>query len=502
MTLSLPERARILTIVPFLLGLAIRSIPEILGYPHPLGFDTIYYAAVLGKSSNCLMLSDFATSPLMPILLCPFAKLFEPVIVLKVYPVITYGLLGAASYRYASSALAWNSRKSLIASSLLLVQFVSLRMSWDLHRNMISLVMLLWALPLLDNPSRRQARTVFLTFAALAIAMTHELVGVLLVVLAIGQVLKPSPCGFVRQKRILPPAVMLLSGIGLLTILPSIPAHSVLTDYTPYYGPLSAKLPEIFVGSYITILPLAVFGLSRYRTLGLWTLACLIGTFSWLFQPGFGLAYWDRWMFMLVIPFSFYAVNGMTRLATVLARIAPRRLSGTMMCVKLFILLLVFLPSVFLAGGFMTYPVEKPYWYFDNPTLWHLPGPNASGIPASMLSNTTPLGDNEGICKALLELDRTMGEASVLLTDTAFRSWALLCLGHNRSIIEYAGGALSEALILAQRMGFKDIYVIWWTHGRAWYGGDLDSVSFQVRIQSGRIAIYEYHAHVPLTAGV
>src|SRR5207245_1070567 len=171
----------------FLIPLFIRTIPEILVGPYPIGWDTIafYVPTTLdwaaGKTGWVTVLG---TAPLMYMLSIPAYLLtrVNPVWIFKVMGPILYGGMIWALFRFIRTGLKWPEKQALGGALLTSLYFVTLRISWDLYRNMLGLTFILLSLPLLEDwkTPRKQALLSILTVLAVA---SDQLTGVIALVL-------------------------------------------------------------------------------------------------------------------------------------------------------------------------------------------------------------------------------------------------------------------------------------------------------------------------------
>ncbi len=66
-------------------------------------------------------------------------------VAMKFLPTLLYGFLGISVYYFARSYLVWNRWRSLLAVGVLAFSIVSLRISWDLNKQVFATVPLFLA---------------------------------------------------------------------------------------------------------------------------------------------------------------------------------------------------------------------------------------------------------------------------------------------------------------------------------------------------------------------
>lgn len=170
----------------FLLAAGIRSYPEIKAGYWPIGYDTLnsYLPALVkfdGNFGRWIFGSD-----LFYILLWPFIKLFnaDPSISLKVAGCVLYGGLAGTLYLFSRKYLNWGILMSLLVGLLFMIQPPSLRMSWDLFRNMLALIFFLPAFYCLYT-NHKMKNLIWLLVFSFLIVLSNPLVAGLWFVLVV-----------------------------------------------------------------------------------------------------------------------------------------------------------------------------------------------------------------------------------------------------------------------------------------------------------------------------
>ena len=105
---------------------------------YPTGFDTLSYGTQMLDWRRSLSNPNviFQTPPHLIILGPIYAATgLDPFTILEVAQPLLYGLLAASSYYAARKLLHWEPRQALLAAIILSLQTATLRISWDLLRN-------------------------------------------------------------------------------------------------------------------------------------------------------------------------------------------------------------------------------------------------------------------------------------------------------------------------------------------------------------------------------
>lgn len=146
-------------LIGFLFGFLIRLLPEIYFWPRPIGFDTIMYIAHL--RDFVLKPSLFGTytwgsslrntPPLIDWILYFPGKIIDPWFLYKIYPPVAFGLLIGLIGIYSRIVLRYNLFKVYAIVFVSGLNLLLLRLSWDLHKQMLATILTIAALILLDS---------------------------------------------------------------------------------------------------------------------------------------------------------------------------------------------------------------------------------------------------------------------------------------------------------------------------------------------------------------
>src|SRR6267143_2916335 len=180
-------RSKRFALAAFLIPLVIRSIPEILVGPYPIGWDTIAFYVpntldwATGKAGFTEILG---TAPLMYMISVPvyWVTRVNPVWIFKIMGPILYGSMIWALFRFLRTGLKWPDKQALGGALLTSLYFVTLRISWDLYRNMLRLTLILLSLPLIEDMKGPRKQALLSALIVLAVA-ADQLTGVIALVL-------------------------------------------------------------------------------------------------------------------------------------------------------------------------------------------------------------------------------------------------------------------------------------------------------------------------------
>jgi len=501
----------------FVLGFMVRLIPEVLSFSYPIGFDTVYYAARMKSGIVWRHWSSLFFTWLVYAILVSMYSLtqVDPFLLLKVFGPLLYGGSGAGIYYFAWKGLNWGVKKSLFASIFFAFQLASLGISWHFYRNVLGLMLLLFALPFFKKIENWKEFALLSVLSLLAV-FGHEYASVAMLAVVLGLMAR----GFLEKEKKMPyriliaifPALIVFMGSIYLRMFPafvSVKTNNIirvndvidphpgrlffLVNYlnvaTPVqhyanYLELVSHVVSLFVLLYLVWLPLVFVGFFRDNVLDNWTILLLVGSFGCLIVPFSALDLWNRWMLMLVYPFTFYAVNGFWKvLKSHDAPVAPGLKWMSWMKISRKSAIGISLVTVLLGSLFMTFPlISGRYGLFGGPTTWKY-------FPSTMQSSSVPLQDTEGTVKTIEWLNRRMTDDSCVLVHDAFSFWIELYLDKNHVVVFFTRN-LEAASNLALNNGFNPVYFIWWNEDIGWYGLTVPSDFISV-FDSGRISVFQ-----------
>jgi len=506
------------------LGFVIRLIPEVLSFPNPIGFDTVYYAARIKSGVVWSGWTGIFSMWLFDGILISVDKIVQmnPFLLLKLSAPLLYALNVCGIYHFSRKALNSSVKTALLAAFFFAFQLASLRLSWDLQRNLLGSAVLLFTLPMVGRVSFSKRNIAVLLMLSSLLVLSHMLTSAVLFAV----VLTTFIDGWLKGERlralklsavVLPAFALLLTSILVfpttfyipenVTVSDDVIHHSpvglfFMVDYLgvsdavqnyPSYPYLVLHVLSLFSVLYLWWLPLVVVGFFRNRILDRWTLVLLFGSFNALITPFFALDLWNRWMFMLVYPFTFYAVKGIEKVSTLGSKSVASDINwlGWMKVSRRAMLgiisLTIVLGSIFLAVP----PFFDRYGVFAIPTV-------SSYLPSTMLYNTVPLRDVNSTIKVMEWLNEHMSNRSSLLVHHAFLWWGVFYLDKRHSMIYFVKDT-KKALNIALNRGSDPIYLLWWNEDYftwqnqtiGWYGLTVPK-HFIYTFSNDRISVYRY----------
>jgi hypothetical protein len=427
---------------------------------------------------------------------------------LSVVAPVLFGLNVAGVYWFARRALDWDVKAGLVAAGFFALQLASLRISWDLLRNTLGLGLLLFTLPLLLRVSSKRGFFLFALLSLLTV-FSHEFAAVALLVVSFalifwrlvkdrdlamyrlrvlavspalavflfGFYLRFFPVGYAAETNVISAGDSFSGSSGGLFFLVDYLSVRTSVDFYASYWALAFNVFLLFAVLYLPYLFLVFKGFFRSGVLNVWTGLLLFGAFGCLFYPSGALLYWHRWMFMLVYPFTFYAVNG-------LRESSRQYLNGSMHFFPRF-------PSwKVLAMVFLTVSLGVACLF--TPLLMRYVNVSVSDVFFTQayfsVSPAVPYEDVDDVAEAMRWLDGNSDNSSCVVLHHAFFDWGRLYLDGSHVIVHFEFD-VDEAVNAASERGFNHVFFVWWNEPIGWYGITVPD-SFARLQDFGRISVY------------
>jgi hypothetical protein len=403
----------------------VRLLPEIVAYPYPIGYDVInYYLPVLSNFENHwkIVSNQYPFYVLILYLIINVTKL-NPQFIISSSAVVLYILFSISVYQLSRLLFKFNGPRSLFLTLFVIFQLSLMRTSWDLHKDMLSLTAMFFAISLVFT-NRRLTKRLFVLglFFCIVSVLTDRMIGLLLVGTLI------IYASLVRRRIELTLAIV-TSAFFLVSLLQSTQQIEQSILGYPEIASLDRYLPvNLFILSLVTtgiILPFGIFGFLRSQNiiLKIPVLISLIGSLSWLLHPVGFLFLPDRWIFIFSVLISIFAGYGINIFISNVSLCEPRR--------QTFYLFILLVPFAILGVLFATTSGDAP---ISIPAAFH----DYVGQfgPTTMQSNSISIQESKSIMSAIGWINSNTPGDSNLVIDKHWRGWTELEL-KNRSFLFY-----------------------------------------------------------------
>lgn len=452
----------------FLVGVALRGIPELLVPWYPIGYETITcYAPPMFEFGEQglvdVFVQFFRAGPLLYSLLW-FGRILSgahPFLILKVIGPVLYGCLAASFFTFLKNGLKFNWKIAFVGTMMLIFQVATLRISWDRLRNLLGLTFVFVALNILKSNYRFKWWLVGI-FAFLT-ALSREYVAFVLFVTVLGFAV------FEKKNRII--TLVALAPALTVFFLMCFPCE-VLLNYMPEsqyalnsYSGLVYDVFSIFMLCYFPLLLFVLAGFKRDQLLDSLFSWLLLGSFSVVISPWLAVRGYQRWLMLLVFPLNVYALKGLERF----------QLFDKINFKKLVAVILVFIViGVGYSSGAFSY-----VWIMSN-----------SWVPSNLVQSSIAWDQVDDVKGVLRWLDENVVPNSSILSEERFYGWTLIYLeeaNNNVKVIQY--GANSSPMLALEKAlddGFRWIYLIWYT--------DSNLTNFEIFYSLNDISIFQYQS--------
>lgn len=100
-------------VLAFVIGFIIRLVSELISFPYPIGWDTIYYASRMSSGQVFTVGNDLVNSWLVYGILATTANItkLDPLIILKIFAPALFGGTCSGIYFVAWKRLKWSLRR-------------------------------------------------------------------------------------------------------------------------------------------------------------------------------------------------------------------------------------------------------------------------------------------------------------------------------------------------------------------------------------------------------
>lgn len=410
-------------LVLFLTAGVVRLVPEIVAYPYPIGYDVInYYLPVLSNFENHwnIVSSEFPLYVLLLYLISTGTSL-APNIIVPSAAIFLCGFFSISVYLLSRRIFELECSRSFFLSLFVIFQSSLMRTTWDLHKDLLSLTAMFFAISL-GMTGRNVSNGVFVIVLSLCIisALADRMIGLLLVgTLVTYAVLKR------RKIEVILASVTsvvfiaaLLQGSDQIKTNVRIFSESVNTnDYN------QLNLIILFVVTNGILLPFGIFGFinTRKTILKIPLLLSLIGSLSWLIYPYSSRLLPDRWIVIFSIFISVFAAYGITILIRKRSIYRSKR--------EIFYFFAVLAPFVTVGMLFAITSSNLPISLFA-------PFHNYIGQfgPVTMQSNSISIPESKSIISAIDWINNNTPQGSNVVINKHWRGWTELELKDRKSL--------------------------------------------------------------------
>jgi len=418
-------------LLSFGIGCLVRIIPIILNFPYPVGYDTVnYYLPYLYHFENnwTVLLTSF---PVYITIVYIFSYIFSIDIYYSFLSsnVILYGFFSISVFLLSKIILNQSFNRSLIFTVFVIFQLGTLRISWDLFRNLFSLVLFNLFLLLVyyfkqKNAMDNMASLISFFSISIITIFSDRLIGVLLIIVSF-------ICSIAYKQKYLfiINLFFTLSFLYYFLTFDRITFVSTNSNFldmllNPLYGKNAFSQFDIsilFLSIYGILIPFFVRGFvftefkGRLLLIKIPLIITLFFSFTWLFIPNYGFLVPERWLLLSGIYISLIAIYGFFLLID--SFLKQKKLRKGIALVFLFI---------FVVYGFLYIIMPSGVIVFSLPSFFQK---NTGFIfPYSMNFNSLKIIDNTDLLKSIDWINSNTSNNSIIIGSKHWRGWFSLFL--------------------------------------------------------------------------
>ncbi len=308
-------------LIVFAICIALRAAPELIAYPYPIGYDVVnYYIPTVTNFEDKwdTVSKQFPLYVTFLYLVSITTGLPAHSVVVAVATIMT-GIFGISLFYLGRNLLKLGISHSAFIAIFAIFQLAVLRTTWDLHRDIFALTIMMFVFSLLGRKNAGwKPLALILVLATLTVA-ADRMVGALFSV-------SVGVYAIVTRRRDVALTSILAIGIFCALAVPteSIPNIKTITtaetlqnnnEVNEFYSP--ANLAIFFAAINGLLVAAAAIGFLSVKNsllLKIPLLVCLMGSFSWLLFPENRYLLADRWIILAGIFLSVFAGYGILRL--------------------------------------------------------------------------------------------------------------------------------------------------------------------------------------------
>jgi hypothetical protein len=426
-------------VIVFVICIALRAIPEIAAYPHPIGYDVVnyYIPKVVNFQEEWSAISK--QFPLYVTFLYSLSTAFglPPQTAVTSLAVAMAGIFGVSLFYLGRTLFNLRIIEGVFLATFTIFQMAVLRTFWDLHRDVFALAAMFFVISLLGRKNTGwKVLSITLALTAVTVAADRMIGALFCVSLAAYMIIT-------RRKDVALTAIFAISVFSTLMVA-SYYENYQNTDIITV-GTSGVNTPKSYSQGNLLIYFLIVNCLvAAPATIGFLhmqngllkipLLVSIAGSFSWLVFPENNLLAADRWIILTGILLSVFAGYGLLYLVNKI----KSNLSAIVAC-----LILAAFAVIGLAYALLPY---------DNPFILYGAVRNniTSFAPVTMQFNSLDVQDNNNLILAITKINENTEHNAIIVGEPHWRGFMELYLRDDRKY-HFSNDPLALAMALEQQ---------------------------------------------------
>jgi hypothetical protein len=409
-------------LVVFTLCIALRTAPELIAYPYPIGYDVInYYIPTITNFEDKwdTVSKQFPLYVTFLYLISITTGLPAYSVVVAVIIVMT-GIFGISLFYLGRNLLKLGISHSAYIAIFAIVQLAVLRTTWDFHRDIFALTIMMFVFSLLvRNNAGWKPLALILVLTTLTVAadrMVGALFSVSLVVYAI----------VTRRREVALTGILAIGMFCALTLsTQSTPDIKTITsteipqnnnsELKEFYNPANLLIFFVVINGLLVAAAAIGFLNMKNTLLKIPLLICLMGSFSWLAFPENRYLLADRWIILAGIYLSVFAGYGILHLIRNLKK--------------------KFSIAGFILGAFAVLGVSYTVIpHHSASALYGIIGLHSKNLPpVTMQFNSIDVEDNDDLLSTIAWINKNTEQDALIVGESHLRGFMELYLEDNRT---------------------------------------------------------------------
>jgi hypothetical protein len=409
-------------LVVFTLCIALRTAPELIAYPYPIGYDVInYYIPTITNFEDKwdTVSKQFPLYVTFLYLISITTGLPAYSVVVAVIIVMT-GIFGISLFYLGRNLLKLGISHSAYIAIFAIVQLAVLRTTWDFHRDIFALTIMMFVFSLLVRKNGGwKPLALILVLTTLTVAadrMVGALFSVSLVVYAI----------VTRRREVALTGILAIGMFCALTLsTQSTPDIKTITsteipqnnnsELKEFYNPANLLIFFVVINGLLVAAAAIGFLNMKNTLLKIPLLICLMGSFSWLAFPENRYLLADRWIILAGIYLSVFAGYGILHLIRNLKK--------------------KFSIAGFILGAFAVLGVSYTVIpHHSASALYGIIGLHSKNLPpVTMQFNSIDVEDNDDLLSTIAWINKNTEQDALIVGESHLRGFMELYLEDNRT---------------------------------------------------------------------
>lgn len=430
----------------FTFCMLLRVIPELVAYPHPIGYDVVNYYIPVVENFHEHWPSVIDQFPLYVLLLHSVQLVtgLSAQSVVVAAAITIFGSFGISLFYLGRSVLKLGIASSVFLTAFIVFQMVVLRTAWDLHRDIFALAAMMFVLSMLTkNNNSLKGIAIILVLSATTVA-ADRMIGALFCLSVV------TYAFLARRKDTIITSVFATGLFSILMIASYYPNTDagisnigVSSEKTQsFYDP--QNLVVLFVVANGLLIAPAVIGFLQVKAymLRVPLLISIAGSFSWLAFPHMGQLVADRWVILAGIFLAIIAAYGILHTAKNLKSKHSVAFVGS-----------ILLTFVVIGIAYAVMPYDSPFF------LYGLARYSIENFgPVTMQFNSLDIQDNDELVSSIEWINQNTEQDAIIVGEKHWRGFMEIYLEENR-MYRYSNDpvALAQAL---EKQGKQTYHII------------------------------------------